>query len=118
MSPNAGALRLDFLEADLNCGIGSSFLNALVKDWRGSTWSVPRIPDIQAEIEPMDFRQQASWGVEGSVDERVVEDQLCALVGDLGFPPQLQLTLQWFVAFGSKGHRIIQCGPTMITGLV
>src|SRR5262249_27527456 len=32
----------------------------------------------------------------GAVDERVVEDQLCALVGELGLPPQLHLALQRF----------------------
>ena len=51
---------------------------------------------FRLEIKPVDFRQQAPWGVEGAVDERVVEDQLCALVGDLRFPPQLHLALQWF----------------------
>ena len=45
---------------------------------------------------PVDFWQQAPWRVEGAVDERVVEDQLCALVGELHFPPHLHLRLQWF----------------------
>ena len=35
-------------------------------------------------------------GRRGAIDERVVEDQLCALVGDLGLPPQLHLALQRF----------------------
>lgn len=42
----------------------------------------------------MDFRQQAPWRIEGAVDQRVVQDQLCALVGDLGLPLQLHLALQ------------------------
>src|SRR5258708_29513706 len=47
------------------------------------------------KVQPVDFRQKTPWSVEGAVDERIVEDQLCALVADLRLPPQLHLELQW-----------------------
>jgi TonB family protein len=42
----------------------------------------------------VDFGQKTPRSVEGTVDKRVVEDQLCALVANLGVPPQLHLALQ------------------------
>ncbi len=49
---------------------------------------------LRLEIEPVDFRQQTPGSVQGAVDERVVEDQFGALVGDLRLPLQLHLALQ------------------------
>ena len=46
------------------------------------------------EVQAVDFGKEAPGSVEGAVDERVVEDQLCALVGDLRLSPQLHLALQ------------------------
>ncbi len=49
---------------------------------------------FRLKVELVDVGQKAPWSVERAVDERVVEDQLGALVRDLGLPPRLHLALQ------------------------
>jgi hypothetical protein len=49
---------------------------------------------LRLEIEPVDFRQQASRRLQPAVDERRVEDQPRGVIGDLCLPPRLNLALQ------------------------
>jgi len=78
----------------LNCGIGSILERAGESVGKAPHGPCRELRILRLEIEPVDFRQQAAWGVKGAIDKRVVEDQLCALIGDLGLSPQLHLTLQ------------------------
>ncbi len=57
---------------------------------------MPRIPDIPARSTAGGLRAEAPGSVQGAVDERIVEDQFCALVGDLCLPPELHLAPQRF----------------------
>src|SRR5215471_4888075 len=73
----------------LNCGTGSSFLNALVKAFQRLTSSWPRIPQTLAESPAGGPPASASRCFEFTVDECGVEDQLRRsilwLVGDPAF---------------------------------
>ncbi len=67
---------------------------------------------FRLEVQPVHFGQKTPGSVEGAVDERAVENQFCALVGDLSLPPQLRLALHRLDvpldAVYSNGERIDQ----------
>jgi hypothetical protein len=82
------------LAVAVNCGMGSSFLKALVNAFE-------RLHMVLAEnsgycgskYQLVDLGEQASWSFQLAVDERRVVDQLRRVSGDLRLPPQFNLAL-------------------------
>lgn len=49
---------------------------------------------LRLEIEAVDFRRQASEGLQLAIDERRIEDQPRGVIGDLRLFPQFNLLLE------------------------
>lgn len=49
---------------------------------------------LRLEIEAVDFRKQASGGLQLAIDKRRIEDQLRGVIGDLCLFPQFNLPLE------------------------